>query len=392
MFPRPEVFPASYELVCTAELHESYAFYGPKTSFYDFFHNSSEKDETWFWNMFARPVEGAVRNQQLWNGHTLWRDRSLLERLPTELIDHILDSLVDQYDIPWKTRHDILALALSSKILYPLVLAHIHRSQAKQQPPSSFARKPVSYTTKGFDSHMGNDHITEIHRFPSQSDQEWYQSIAEVREKWNVLDEKRWGEWTKLEQDVSRMYMYPQDRVWVLRNFTTRQIVRSDMLMPPSNIVPVEARLVNAKPKKGMFRRLKNKLTTRHRSVSPTPNLHLAPTLPQVFLIRAVCADTRSVLASESKFHFHEGVWNGHAFDVVTLEQHARDISASTVEWTDVSASAAADVGHLRWCVGQAEIAKTWPEYEEQLWEAVISRDRQKWRLQPEKALRELAS
>lgn len=392
----PQVFPSSYNLVCP-ELDESYPLYGHTTSIHEFFYKCNKKDETWFWNMFARPAEGVVRTQQLWCGHVLGRHRSLLEQLPTELIDHILDSLVDEYDIPWKTRHDILALGLSSVFLYPLVLAYIHRSQAKQQPASSFAGKSVGFYTEesaenvSWTSLSGNQ--SRLHgpprttRFPTQPDQMWFQSIAEVREKWNVLDDQQWGQ---LEEDISKMYLYPQDRVWVLRNFTTRQVVRSDALTPPAGTIPTEAMPAKAKSMKDKFRHLKDKLITRHDTVPGySPLTPQAPTLAQVFLVQTARADpSNSILDSEKVLHFQHGAWAGHAFDVVTFEQYTRDVEAIIMRWTNISAFVAADVGHLRWCVGQAEIAKSWPEYEEQFWRDIIHRDRQQWRWLPDTAIR----
>jgi hypothetical protein len=172
----PQVFLSSCNLVCS-ELDESHPLYGYKSSIHDFFYKCNWKDETWFWNIFARPVEGVVRNQQLCSGHMLSGDRSPLERLPLELFDHILDSLVDEYDIPWKTRHDMLALVLSSVVLGPLVLAYIHRSQAKEQPPSSFAGKNVSFYTEKYSENVSwtnlSGHHSRLHgpprtnRFPS---------------------------------------------------------------------------------------------------------------------------------------------------------------------------------------------------------------------------------
>lgn len=398
MPPFRQHFPSSYGLACY-ELDVSYQLYERKTTIHGFFHKCNERDETWFWNMFAKPVEGAVQRQQLFGGRRLGRARSSLERLPTELIDHIIDSLVDEYSIPWKTRHDVLALGLSSLYLYPIVVAYIQRGQAQQRPASFFAMKKVGFydvsCTKSMRElyHIQNRSPFEgrvsSYCFPSLPDQQWSQSIAEIRKNWNVLNERQW---VQLENDVSNMHLYPQDRVWVLRNFTTRQIVRSDALTPPAGIVPKEAVLAKATPKQNWVQRLLKVSETFRGSAadeSPSFSEHLAPTLAQVFLIRVVRASVDTMLPSDLKLNFQHGIWAGHAFDVVTLDEDAADTEG---QWADVSALAAADVGHLRWCVGQAEIAKTWPEHEEKFWDDIIWRGRQKWRHDAEGALRDVAS
>jgi hypothetical protein len=160
----------------------------------------------------------------------------------------------------------------------------------------------------------------------------WFQSIAEVREKWNILNDQQWGQ---LEEDVSKMYLYPQDRVWVLRNFTTRQIVRSGALTPPAGTIPSEAIPPKANSMKDKFQRLRDKLITRHDTVPEYSPLSLqAPTLAQVFLVQTARADSSdSILDFEKKFHFQHGAWAGHAFDVVTLEQYTRDVEAMIIRW-----------------------------------------------------------
>jgi hypothetical protein len=42
----------------------------------------------------------------------------------------------------------------------------------------------------------------------------------------------------RIEKDISQTYLYPQDKVWVLRNLTTRQFISSDQLQGPDDAKP----------------------------------------------------------------------------------------------------------------------------------------------------------
>jgi hypothetical protein len=39
-----------------------------------------------------------------------------------------------------------------------------------------------------------------------------------------------------INNDLSQMYMYPQNESWILRNLTLRSFMRSDTLLPPASV------------------------------------------------------------------------------------------------------------------------------------------------------------
>jgi hypothetical protein len=71
-------------------------------------------------------------------------------------------------------------------------------------------------------------------------------------------------------------------------------------------------------------------------------------TLPQIFLVLTMY--TARGWPYLVNFHMQHGPWNTHSFDIVPLYVHL-GASREDISWQDVSASVAADVGHLRWGV-----------------------------------------
>lgn len=358
-----------------------------------FFEKPKFGNETWFWNSFAKPIENANRVQHFYSRVRIDKDLSPLERLPSELIEQVLNELVDTYDIPWMTRRIVLALGLSSRLLYPTVLAHIHRDHT--------SRLTLPWAGKNVGHHGGFSHCTSSQVLAykqersfkyrqrlgtwtwtlatMQPETEWYEAVDGVKRSWTLWKEK---DWQNIKKDVSQMYMYPQDRVWVLRNLTTRQCVRSDNLIPPASIVPHDEKTVPkaTRPKQKLMKLWKS-LTTRSKDKDVDMNKHDAReplTLPQIFLILTTYSHTNNLPPFEKKFQFHDGPWTAHSFDVVTLEDHLD--TPTDLPWTDISAAVVADIGHLRWCVRQAEIARTWTESEAAYLDDVISKGRKEWR------------
>lgn len=386
-------FPDQYVLYAPNTM-EAHHFEQYTCALHNFFNTPDQEDEMWFWNGFATPIVDARRHQQFRRDVDVRGEVSPLERLPTELVDHVLDSFVDAYDIPWKTKQDMLALGLSSRILYPVVLSRIHREQNHRRT-SPWAGKRIGFYAAGAKmplAHTDGQYTYWDFLYPSkamsswswkksvlQPGMEWRRAISEVRVKWNGFLET---DWQNIQIDISQAYRFPQDRIWVLRNLTTRQIVRSDALVPPDSVVPAEAIVSPELSYKNRFRDLWHKLTAGSKSDNDMPELEPL-SLAQILLVLTVYADSDDVPRLERKFYFQKGIWSTHAFDVVTLDNHIESLAMSKTQWTDVSASVVADVGNLRWCVQRAETARTWPEHEAQFWDGVIMRARREWRFGP---------
>jgi hypothetical protein len=162
--------------------------------------------------------------------------------------------------------------------------------------------------------------------------------------------------------------MYPQDRVWVLRNLTTCEFIRSDKLQPASHqegiveppiSISTSVKISSAGRAKALLKqgvaafsrryRDKQKVSAEWtRSIDPDPT---PLTFAQIFLVLA-CYSVAPP-HSEHCLGFQEGRWAGHTFDIVTLDVH--NAEATAYEWADVSELAVDDVANLRHWAQQME-------------------------------------
>jgi hypothetical protein len=173
-----------------------------------------------------------------------------------------------------------------------------------------------------------------MYRYPNVDklmDIEFQTSIAELRELCegsNMTEEN----WEDIGMDVRQAYKYPQDRVWAMRNLTIRQIVRSDALTPPRNIV---GRSISQEPR---FRKLWDGAKARKGCKGPREyhyDDYEPLTLPQVFILLVTTSNPKFQPAFEKKYKLHDGPWVTYAVDVVPLDIYlARDDGT----WTDVRA------------------------------------------------------
>jgi hypothetical protein len=350
--PPNDRLPESYVLVCPERSQVQYPS-DTQCSLHDFF-QSQVGDHAWFWNSFATPIQDAQRIQKFHPKVRRDGKRSLLESLPGELIDELIDRLLEPVAEETCTKLftvSILALGLSSPILYPRVLSRIHKEYTEQAPESWAGKRVGFHGTESFipDKHQMQYLNVSVSAYTSgirwfswpranaEPEMFWHTAIASVHQTWPEIDEKSWQ---AISQDVSQIYMYPQNRTWVLRNLDTKQFVRSDNLTPPSKITLGKLHL--RRPNQSPFKRLWN-------MVRPTRQPSQAPlTLAQIFIILTACTTTSN--GHEIDHLFQNGPWTAHAFDLVTLEEH---IASGEDGWSDVSPLAVADIGHLRWCVQQ---------------------------------------
>ncbi|OAK93855.1 hypothetical protein IQ06DRAFT_353910 [Phaeosphaeriaceae sp. SRC1lsM3a] len=345
-------FPETYVVACpdTQQLQRPVGY---ECEFPDLFVQRSDTEDIWFWNTFVRPVEGIKRIQR-YRPTMNPRRLSPLERLPNELVELVLDCFIED-------RLAVLALGLASPILYPNVLACIHRDYAIGRV-ASWAGKIVGFygdespvapaDIPAFEGN-GNDYFPwSVDQWwkgwetvSMQPEQQWHESLAEARHHWEHLESARWED---IDQDLSQIYMYTQDQTWVLRNLTTRQVVRSDGLFPPAAILDDE--LLTPKVRRPRMFEWVRKIydPTKPGEVPPRVKAMDALSLPQIFLV--LTAHSAHPGWRQEDIGFRRGPWVSHAFEVVSLDDHTEDPDS---EWRDVTASVAADVGHLRWCAMQ---------------------------------------
>ncbi|KAH7384027.1 hypothetical protein DE146DRAFT_213157 [Phaeosphaeria sp. MPI-PUGE-AT-0046c] len=344
-------FPSTYIIACpeTQELHR---LGGYNCDLAELFAKGTDRSDIWFWNSFAKPIKGRERAQR---HRPIAKSNmsSLLEQLPNELFGLVLDAIMED-------RLAVLALGLASPVLYPKVLSHIHRDYTHDQV-TSWAGKEVGFYGANspitpaqiptFESDWFDNMVyiepwwTEYAPVSLEPEYLLHKSLTEARSRWKWMENIAWR---NIDQDLSQTYLYPQDRVWVLRNLTTRQMVRSNGLSPPKAILEHELVPAN-KRKTHMLRSFRERYgATKHRHISPRDKALEPLTLPQVFLV--LTAHSAHPSWKEEDFGFRRGPWTSHAFEVVPLDEHVA--SAGSV-WQDVTDVIAADVGHLRWCVMQ---------------------------------------
>lgn len=340
-------FPRNYMLVC-GETGQIQRLRGYDCDFAQLFLKRAAGSEIWFWNTFAKPIEGVTREQRHTASATPPR-LTPLERLPNELLELILDSMM-------KSKLSVLALGLASTTLYPKILGRIHRDYGHSKI-ASWAGKEIGFygrsapvppaTLLKFRLHLDSFSPKEeigpwYHDWTAVSTQPeftWRRILADAQGRWEELSK---SVWRHVDQDLSQEYMYPQNRVWVLRNLSKRQYVRSNRLEPLKAILDDE--LLPARFRTPRKHGVTGPFSTQSRDGSLDPL-----TLPQVFIV--LTAYSAHPDWREEMFQHHSGPWVSDTFEVLPLEEHLQ--RASSLDWQDVSIEVAADVGHLRWCVMQ---------------------------------------
>ncbi|KAI4960971.1 hypothetical protein J4E86_002598 [Alternaria arbusti] len=343
-------FPRFYELLCP-ELNQRQPLTQYKCKLQELF---EPKDETWFYNTFAKARSGADRIQ---NYHPPAGD--LFERLPNEIIDEIFDYVLLHKDdslnldkrkdeeLHDKVEHDALgdldSLGLSSARLWPLLLERIHRNYQ-----TNWSGKKVGF-------HDYNLAFTA-------------DDLKSMKYEIEIPPD----DLEKIERDLRRTNLRSTETEWVLRNLTTRQCVRSDRLQEPASAEPEWPPLPKSQEKlmtrmrrqrKALIQRMKNEAKEDYVSPWPFDLANLPLTLANIFLV--LTCDSAEVLPSyipkddpEKYLHFHDAPWCGCAFELMPLDDHldaqerGLDPTAPTNEtWMDVSREVVADMANLRFCI-----------------------------------------
>ncbi|KAF2252015.1 hypothetical protein BU26DRAFT_248674 [Trematosphaeria pertusa] len=352
----PDHFPRNYCLACPESGQFQFPV-PPHVNLLNFFATESApwlEPASWLWASFARPVAEAQHHQTYHLRYT--GNPRGIERLPNELLDQIIDLIAED-------KKDVLALGLSSAVIWPAVLHRIHREYAKST--AMWAGKEVAFRGESYFRSWVDEHSPAYHYWPEGAP--WSVKIAHATatpvQEWNhaLNTAKLWGRcqriWSAVEQDLSHEYMYPQDRVWVLRNLTTQEYIRSDKLRPTEKEDPklktqIPSRSGLAKLT-GLFKRgAASALKKQKGHQLPDVVYDTSPlTFAQIFVV--LTCQSNDLPWSEVPLHFQEGRWAGHRFDIVTLDAHLKETNA--YEWADVSELAVDDVSNLRYWVRRLE-------------------------------------
>ena len=402
-------FPNNYWLLCP-ELNQ----YQPLTQYKCKLHSLFEpKDETWFYNTFAKPRPDVQRIQ---NFHPPSGD--LFERLPNEIIDEIFDYVLlhkdDSLDLEHrkdmelhrKAEHDalddLISLSLSSAHLWPLLLKRIHRNYR-----TNWSGKKVGFHHYNCAFTAGQAHnygiVDEVGDRGGDPYLRWKQAIEYwTWEHFSCLPDMAWRvalipsyksgysnqsdlepmkyeveipqeDREKIEQDLRRTNLRSTETEWVLRNLTTRQYVRSDRLQepasaepewPPTPKPPQEPLMIKMRrQRKALIQRMKNEAKKDYVSPWPFDLADLSLTLANIFLV-LTCASAQ-VLPSyilkddpERYLHFHDAPWSGCAFELIPLDEHmdAQERGSESSDptdgtWMDVTREVVADIANLRFCI-----------------------------------------
>ncbi len=128
-------------------------------------------------------------------------------------------------------------------------------------------------------------------------------------------------DWQQIKQDLYQSYLYhtDEDQVWVLRNLTTREYVRSDQLDLPSNSV------LRDSPQVKETRLISSKLRKIWKAVKGEKER------PLLVLTCYLGIDVH-IVHDEQYSIFNEAPWLSHAFDLVTLEEHTFSIEEEEEE------------------------------------------------------------
>lgn len=209
-----------------------------------FFNSKSQWDA---WGRLARPVISSPTIIPLKYSARVQNNSaklSPLEKLSNELLDMIIEHLAPK-------KEDIIALGLSSQLLWQAVLHHIHAGYLKSAAP--WAGKKIAF--QGSYSMDLADAFNEDGLVESITGKSWFGRMCAARRFfWGHVDESLatpfdeeagWLEaarshqenseipeiyWSTIEEKLGCSCLFPKDREWLLRNLTTQETVSLGVL------------------------------------------------------------------------------------------------------------------------------------------------------------------
>jgi hypothetical protein len=277
---------------------------------------------TWdVWAMLARPLippstaYGTSRPQT--------HPESSLAILSTELFDTIITYLMP-------SPNDLMAFSLTTSRLWILVIRHIHKQYLHLSAPWAGAKLALqgSYSAdlpppflepsvlhliippnkrwrerryvarrffrvhENFDEPVG----------PNSLHRDYLKAMRKFKEE-SGISEARWG---TMEAELGYEELFPKDRVWVLRNLTTREIVTT------------ERRFRESVPTSDSFR------------------------LDELLLLKICWTSIPS--EGDRTLGVGRGSWSGHAFEILCMEAHEREGGV----WRDVTEEVEAEASEVR--------------------------------------------
>ena len=239
------------------ELLQAHKTQQPRASYDDWRTNSRDLQNKLFnpkiqydtWGKLARPDTTASNvNLRLYSAKVFkaCSKLSALEKLSNELLDLIIQHLAPK-------KADIVALGLSSRHLWLMILHHIHAGYLKAKSPwagkmiafqgsySTDLPEPFKETglvesiTGSPTSWFGNmcqarrffwAHRYEAMATPYSQEAEWITAVRSHQED-SKIPEACW--WT-IEEVLECSYLFPKNQEWLLRNLTSRETVSSKVL------------------------------------------------------------------------------------------------------------------------------------------------------------------
>jgi hypothetical protein len=145
-------------------------------------------------------------------------------------------------------------------------------------------------------------------------EKEYLQAMEDWKEGCGISGSR----WEVMERDLACGNLFPQDRVWVLRNLTTRELVST---------------------KKTTTMKMKT------RSIAKSA-LNLQGLKLDDLLLMKICWTSIPSYGPDEKLGVHRGSWAGHRFDIVTLDVHQAEEKDS--KWRDVTEEATKEARKLR--------------------------------------------
>jgi hypothetical protein len=278
------------------------------------------------WLLLARPIIPPVSNE------TQTGSLGAFAILSNELLNIIIDNLDD--------RSDIIALGLCCEAFWQLVKKHVERSYIEAAAPWAGTKivfqgmsskdlvEPLLDGTLQ-DSVLYRQYLITPNPWVTVQRLYWAHkkfespiSLKDILQGWLKAAEGHRGSdgisaarWDRLEKEMEYSELFPKDRSWVLRNWTTRETVSSKM----------------------------NGISMR-RSWNERAEIKFEDVLMMKICWSSYLDDYSAMILG--KLDIHRGVWAGHRFDIVTSEAHSREENLG--EWRDITRAVALEILALK--------------------------------------------
>ena len=272
------------------------------------------------WSLVARPATHTEQTAAVYQGHQVITPQPLRQDiLSTELLDMVVEQLLPD-------KKDVIAFGFTSKLHWQVVRRHIQSQYLKSCAPladtnialqgsystdllSAFTENGLAESITGracfgdmcaarrfYSAHKGLETPISAHHLEkgySQAMRVLTEDCGGSKARWEVMKE-----------DLAGRQHFSQDRKRVLRNLTTRELV-------------------------SIKQTASTKLKTRCNSASTIPGLNIDD-----ILLMKICWTGISSAGPDTELGINCGLWAGHRFDIVTLDDHQAE---EETKWSDVT-------------------------------------------------------